>query len=224
MHATAPFIKKTHVPPRGRKGWSLCRILQRFTNMFLPLFPIIRPSSRLWRNQRYRRLRYRLAVVMSRACTVLVISMGPPVDYAASPHTCTLEFLTITANSALPQLYSDQPSVGQIRRCNALYRRHLACIGNTTKAGGIPAQRYRYFSCLCDQVSPMAARSIPASASNANRCNDRMPLHHRSLVPWNSSAQQALLGGILSRSDMLPDGIAVVSRYRYRYSPKLTQP
>ena len=155
---------------------------------FLPSFPIIRPSSRLWRNQRYPRLRYRLAVVMSRACTVLLANMGPPLGYAPSPHTCTLEFLTIAANSALPQVYFDQPSVGQIRRCTALYRRHLACIGNTTKPGGIRARRYRTFSCPCDQVSAMAARSIPASASNANRCNDHMPLHHRSRVPWNSSA------------------------------------
>ena len=191
---------------------------------FLSLFPIIRPSSRLWRNQRYPRLRYRLAGIMSRACTVLMVGMGPSVDCAASPHACTLELLTIAANSALPQVYADQPSMGQIRRCNTLYRRHLACIGNTTKAGGIRTRRYRNFSCLCDQVSPMPARSIPASANNANQCNDHMPLHHRSRVPWNSSAQQALLGSIILQSGLLPDGIAVVSRYRYRYSPKLTHP
>ena len=77
---------------------------------------------------------------MSRACTVLVVGMEPSVDCAASPHACTLELLTIAANSALPQVYSDQPSMGQIRRCNLLYRRHLACIGNTIKAGGIPAR------------------------------------------------------------------------------------
>lgn len=169
---------------------------------------------RLWRNQRYPRFRYRLADVMSRACTVLVVSMGPSVDCAASPHARTLELLTIAANSALPQVYADQPSMGQIRRCNTVYRRHLACIRITKKPGGIRTRRYRNFSCPCDQVSPMPARSIPASANNANQCNDRMLLHHRSRVPWNSSAERALLGSIILRGGMLPNIIAVVSRYR----------
>ncbi|MGC8540846.1 MAG: hypothetical protein ACP5QA_09480 [Phycisphaerae bacterium] len=70
----------------------------------------------------------------------------------------------------------------------------------------------------------MAAPSIPASASTTNRRNDRVLLHHRSLVKWDSSTQQALLGSILLQGGMLPDVMAVVSRYRYRYSPNMPHP
>ena len=56
-----------------------------------------------------------------------------------------------------------------------------------------------------------AVTQLPASASNTNRRHDRVPPHHRSQVPWDSSAQQALLGSILLRGGMLPDVIAVLS-------------
>ena len=55
-----------------------------------------------------------------------------------------------------------------------------------------------------------AVTPLPASASNPNRRHDRVPPHHRSQVPWDSSAQQALLGSILLRGGMLPDVIAVL--------------
>ena len=56
-----------------------------------------------------------------------------------------------------------------------------------------------------------AVTPLPASASNTNRHHGRVPPHHRSQVPWDSSAQQALLGSILLRGGMLPDVIAVLS-------------